>query len=177
MSDFTIMANTPQQNRLYLRKYLQAEVEQKIRLEAAIALWADQYDTLTESVVDQSEVIRSMESAAGSQMLESIKQAKDRLVRIQGLKANSLEALNELRSRNEQMIKDGQAHMVELSNIEIEQGGFVALIFGLRDEVEFDEVNNKLTFKPSGSAESIIGTRLSSWKDSSQLTIIKSEAI
>lgn len=165
MDQIRIMANTPDQNRNYLRTYLQQDITQKIRLESAIALYEAEWDKLTESVVDEAETARAMRD------LEKKRVVEGRLTRLESIKLNVYRNLQLLKERNLQMIEDGQAHMVALSEIEIDQGGFVALLFGLRANAEFDEQSQGLTLKPDGSAEAIIGTSLSSWKDSSQLKI------
>ncbi|GAK42090.1 hypothetical protein TCA2_4582 [Paenibacillus sp. TCA20] len=165
MDQIKIMANTPDQNRNYLRTYLQEEISQKIRLEETIKLYEVQLDELTEEVVDQAETMRAMKND------EMADKASSRLSRMELMKFTVQKYLQHLKERNHEMVEDSQAHMVALSEIEIEQGGFVALLFGLRDNVEFEPVSQGLTFEPGGSVESIIGTSLTSWKDSSQLKI------
>ncbi len=168
------MANTPIQNRDVLRLDIQREITQKIRLEGAINRYKIELKKAIERVVDQAEIIRSMElKPSNTSIREAIIQAKDRLKRLSESRDMIANRLNILMNRNIEMIKDGQAHMIALSEIEIEQGGFVALLFGVRDQTEFKPENESLLFKPGGSAETMIGLGLSSWKDSSQLSITK----
>lgn len=176
MSDMQAMANTPEQNRDFLRGYLRAEINQKIRLEETIELYEMQLEVFTEGVVDEAETIRGLQAtkyASDALVASAIEQAQKRLERMQVMKDQTIKTLDDLKARNSQMIKDGQAHMLALSEIEVDQGGFVASIIGLRDLAEFDETMTTITFKPGGSAETMIGTRLTSWKDSSQMSITK----
>jgi hypothetical protein len=174
--EFHTKNTTPAQQAKFLRGYVKNEIQQKVRLQETIRQYKTNHYNLNESVVDESYLKRQLEGETQTDdVIRQLNQVNDRLNRFINLRQDAANRLQELDVRHEQMTQDLQAHVIELAATEIAQGNFTAHIFGLRDNVEFDEEKNMVKFEPQGSVEVAIATDLASWKDSSQLTIIKKE--
>jgi len=170
-----------EQQTKYLRSLITGEIQQKVRLQETITEYKDEIDKMTDYIVDQAALVLALEDevdkfpVAPEDKAKQLEHARNRLERHKAIREDHYKVVNELTDRHLEMVNDLQAHMIELSAIEISTGGFVAHSFGLRDNVKLDEVTKVLTFYPTGSVEVPIATDLPSWKDSSQMTIIKRE--
>jgi hypothetical protein len=165
----------------YLRRLIAGEIQQQVRLEDTMSAYQAQLTRIMNDIVDEAELIRNLEIEAAifpevpADKAEQIRVAKQRMDRHLGLKNDYTRIINELKQRNAEMFGDLQAHTIELAALEFDAGGFIAHVFGLRNDVRFDEATKVVTMLPKGSVAVPIAVDLQSWKDSSQMAISKRE--
>ncbi len=153
----------------HLRTYVEDSIQQKVRLGNLINDYKKQENKTRERVIDQEELIARLK-------LQNISQEK--IERIIKRKEHDEDILKEVKEAIDFYSKEIQditftmnAHLEELSEMEIESGGFVAHSVGVDLGAEFDKESKVIMFKENGRVEIPIAAKLKNWKDSSQLTI------
>ncbi|MBS9805877.1 hypothetical protein P4J09_11910 [Bacillus cereus] len=159
----------PTQMNNHLRRYVQDGIQKKIRLNRLIKSYQVQFSKTKEDVIDQSDLQRKMEYNGIPEM--KIKQITSRLNKDQEIEKQTIKILRDLNSDMDDLTIEINAHLEELSAIEIESGGFVTHAIGIDKDTTLDKENMILKLKKNSHAEIPIGVRLDSWKDSSQFTI------
>lgn len=159
------------QLRGHLRKYVEDGIQQKVRLNNLITDYADQEYKTRERVIDQTTLETSMttdgiDPSKIALVTERKKRDQDILARIQKTITQSKVDLEGITFRM-------NAHLEELTDIEMATGGFVTHAVGADENVTLDKENMIIKFVNGGHVEIPIAARLIKWKDSSQLTINK----
>jgi hypothetical protein len=163
--------DTASQMHGHLRKYVEDGIKQKVRLNNLIDDYVNQEVKTRERIIDQTSLQRKMEGEGLAEekinlVIERKKRDQDILQRVQSTLGRSREDMAGLTLRM-------NAHLEELTEIEVLIGGFVTHAIGTDKNVTLDKENMILKFKPEGHVEVPIAARMNKWKDSSQLTIKK----
>ncbi|MCY8577099.1 hypothetical protein MOD24_14715 [Bacillus haynesii] len=156
----------------HLRTYIDDGIKQKIRLNHLVESYKKQEEKTRERIIDQNKLISKLvyENAPD----KKINYFKERLTRDQALILKIVQStISELLNEVDELILRMSAHLEELSEIEIDIGGFVTHAIGVDENASLDSDNMIVRFKKHGHIEIPIGTKMSKWKDSSQLTINK----
>lgn len=164
----------------HLRNFIKREIQQKMRVEKSLVMYRRNYDDLTETVVDESYLMRKLEAELQTEPDDSA--LKEQLNNVTARRDHGLNIKEELETLIadlviQQMLSVNtlHAHQLELTNLSFMAGQFIAHVFGIRDGVKVDEATSTLTLTEGTSVEASIATELTKWKDSSQMSIIKKE--
>jgi hypothetical protein len=155
----------------HLRKYVEDGMQQKMRLNKMTEAYNEQEYKTTERIIDE----RSLRAKLLNEGIDPLKidDVTDRIVRDEEI----LDVIKGTMSQTEEDIKGltyrMNAHLEELTEIEILSGGFVTHTIGVGENVAIDKENMIVRFQPEGHIEIPIAARMNKWKDSSQLTIKK----
>lgn len=163
----------PSQMNTHLRRYVQEGIQKKIRLNSLIKSYQAQLSKTKEDVIDQSDLQRKMEYNGINE--SKIKHITSRLNKDQEIDKQTTKILKDLNLEIDDLTVEMNAHLEELSSIEIESGGFVTHAIGVDKDATLDKENMILKLKKNSHAEIPIGVRLDSWKDSSQFTISREQ--
>jgi len=163
------MAESPMQK--HLRTYVEDGIKQKVRLTNLVLDYKKQEEKSRERVIDQNSLIGKMTGdGAPKSKIDFVKNRRDRdqriFERVQVVAAQSNDEMVEMTMRM-------NTHVEELAEIEINSGGFVRHAIGTDKGAKLDTETNVVKFEVGGHIEIPIGTKMATWKDSSQLTIKK----
>lgn len=155
----------------HLRKYVEDGIQQKVRLNSLIVDYKDQEYKSRERIIDQTQLEQSLkEQGIDPAKISLVTERKERdqeiLDRVQ-------RNINESEVNMQGLTIRMNAHLEELTDIEIATGGFVTHAVGVDQKASFDKENKVIKFEPEGHVEIPIAARMNKWKDSSQLTIKK----
>jgi desulfoferrodoxin (superoxide reductase-like protein) len=156
--------------RKYLRQFIKDSAKQKFRLDETIRKYQENENTLKENIIDLKDLIADMEAnhkdPAQIDILKQNQQHKE------DMRNDMLSIIESLKVAKEELVKNIQSQLSELTEIEINIGGFIPHIVTTDHQTKFDEEKNIISFEEKGHAEIHISTYLESWKDSSQLRIL-----
>ncbi|MCD7910922.1 hypothetical protein KC480_05205 [Bacillus velezensis] len=156
----------------HLRKYIEDGIDQKIRLSHLLESYKKQEEKTRERIIDQSSLINKLTAENAPE--SKINLFKERLNRDQAIVFKLVQnTTSEILTEIDWLILKMAVSLEELSEIEIDIGGFVTHAIGVDTNAKLDKDNMVVTFKKDGHIEIPIGTKMSKWKDSSQLTINK----
>ena len=155
----------------HLRKYVEDGIQQKVRLSNLVLDYQVQENKSRERVIDQNSLIGKM--TAENIAEEKVELVKERRDRDQDILARVKEVLGQAEEEADGLTLRMNAHMEELSEIEINAGGFVAHPIGVDQGAKIDKETKIVKFDTNGHVEMPVGVRLNKWKDSSQMTIKK----
>jgi hypothetical protein len=155
----------------HLRTYVDNGIQQKVRLSNLILDYKDQENKSKERVVDQFELRNKMVTQGTPQ--NKIDLIDERSNIDSKIHERVQKILEQTKTDMDGLTLRMNAHLEELTAIEILSGGFIAHSVGIDEHTTFDEDNKIISFKPGGHVEIAIAARLNKWKDSSQLTIKK----
>lgn len=155
----------------HLRTYVEDGIQQKIRLGNLIDSYEVQENKTRERIIDQTTLERKfIADGIVQQEIDYVAERKERdleiLERVQSTLTNSRNEMEGLTYRL-------NAHLKELTALEITAGGFVTHAIGIDKNTSVDETTKVVSFKAGGHVEIPIASRLNTWKDSSQLIINK----
>ncbi|MED3627861.1 hypothetical protein P4478_12420 [Bacillus subtilis] len=162
------MASSGEQT--HLRKYIEDGIQQKIRLNYLLESYKKQEEKTRERIIDQSNLISKItfENAPD----KKINLFKERLNKDQALILKIVQStIYELLDEINELTLIMAAHLEELTEIEVDIGGFVTHAIGIDTNASLNSDNMIVNFKKGGHIEIPIGTKMSKWKDSSQMTI------
>lgn len=158
--------------RKYLRQFIKSSAKQKFRLDETIRKYQENENELKENIIDLKDLIADMESnkkdPAQINILKKNQQDKE------NIRNDMLSIIETLKETKEELVNNIQNQLSELTEIEINTGGFISHIVTTDYQTKFDEEKNIISFEEKGHAEIHISTYLESWKDSSQLRILTS---
>jgi seryl-tRNA synthetase len=154
----------------HLKKYTQEAMKQKFRLDQTIEDYEKLDIKLRERIIDQNDLIQEIESLNHSQT--QIDTLTDRKLKDEKLREDIQSIIQELKNQKQNIVNELQQHLLELSELEIQLGGFVTHTVVVDHATKFDEDTKIIEFKEKGHAEIPIATYLEHWKDSSQLRIL-----
>ena len=156
--------------RKYLRQFIKDSAKQKFRLDETIRKYQENENTLKENIIDLKDLIADMKAnhkdTAQIDILKQHQQHKE------DMRNDMLSIIESLKATKEELVKNIQSQLSELTEIEINIGGFIPHIVTTDYQTKFDEEKNIISFEEKGHAEIHISTYLESWKDSSQLRIL-----
>ncbi|OXB94713.1 hypothetical protein [Parageobacillus galactosidasius] len=156
--------------RKYLRQFIKNSAKQKFRLDETIRKYQENENTLKENIIDLKDLIADMKAnhkdTAQIDILKQNQQHKE------DMRNDMLSIIESLKATKEELVKNIQSQLSELTEIEINIGGFIPHIVTTDYQTKFDEEKNIISFEEKGHAEIHISTYLESWKDSSQLRIL-----
>jgi hypothetical protein len=155
----------------HLRQYAEDGIQQKVRLTNTAISYDKQVEKSRERVIDQTTLENKMRSEGISS--ERIDLVVERKMRDQEILDRVSQTLNDTLVEVDGLTKRMNAHVEELSEIEIVSGGFVTHPIGVDKGAVLDPETMTVKFETDGHVEIPIGVRLNRWKDSSQLTIKK----
>jgi hypothetical protein len=156
--------------RKYLRQFIKDSAKQKFRLDETIRKYQENENTLKENIIDLKDLIADME--ANHKDLAQINILKQNQQHKEDMRNDMLSIIESLKLAKEGLVKNIQSQLSELTEIEINIGGFIPHIVTTDHQTKFDEEKNIISFEEKGHAEIHISTYLESWKDSSQLRIL-----
>lgn len=162
-------AQTPMQK--HLRKYVEDGIQQKVRLSNMVLAYEAQEEKSRERTIDETTLLGQAQGKGIAE--EKIKMIEERRDRDFTILKNVQEILENAKSEMEGVTLRMNAHLEELSDIEIAIGGFVTHSIGVDKKATLDKDTKIVSFQNGGHIEIPIGVRLNKWKDSSQLTINK----
>lgn len=162
-------AQTPMQK--HLRKYVEDGIQQKVRLSNMVLAYQAQEEKSRERTIDETTLLEQSQSKGVS--AEKVKMIEERRDRDLAILQRVQKVLGEAKNEMEGVTLRMNAHLEELSDIEIAIGGFVTHSIGADKNVTIDKETKIISFENGGHVEIPIGVRLNKWKDSSQLTINK----
>lgn len=162
-------AQTPMQK--HLRKYVEDGIQQKVRLSNMVLAYKAQEVKSRERTIDETTLLGQVQGKGIPQ--EKINLIEERRDRDLEILSRVQKVLGEAQSEMEGVTLRMNAHLEELSDIEIATGGFVAHSIGVDEKAKLDKGTMIISFENEGHVEIPIGVRLNKWKDSSQLTINK----
>lgn len=155
----------------HLRTYVEDGIQQKVRLSNLTKSYKDQEFKSNERIIDQVDLVSKMITQKVPQIkVDLVKERRD--IDVQNLERVK-NVLEKTKLEMEGLTLRMNAHLEELTELEILAGGFIAHSIGVGKNVKFDKDNRILSFTPGGYVEIPIAARLSKWKDSSQMTIRK----
>jgi septal ring factor EnvC (AmiA/AmiB activator) len=156
--------------RQYLKQFVRNNAKQKFRIDETITQYKKNEDQLKENIIDLKDLISDMESkgkdAAQIEILKKNRENKEK-IRVQ-----ILSIIDQLKETRSSIIENIQSQLNELTELEIENSGFIAHFITTDYQSSFDEESGVLVFKNPGHAEAHISTYRNSWSDSSQLRMI-----
>lgn len=155
----------------HLRKYVEDGIQTKVRLNNMILDYKDQEYKTKERIIDQNQLQLKFEAEGIDP--EKVQLVAERKVRDEEILARVKRILTESQANMEGLTFRMNAHLEELTEIEILTGGFVTHAVGVDKNVTLDKENMILSFKTEGHVEIPIAARMNNWKDSSQLIIKK----
>lgn len=155
----------------HLRKYVEDGIQQKVRLNNLILGYKNQEFKTRERIIDEKELENKVIAQGISQ--QKIDLITERRLKDEQIFANVQEIIGQSQEEMEGITLRMNAHLEELTEIEIVAGGFMTHAIGVDKGVTFDRNTMSIKFEPEGHVEIPIAARLNKWKDSSQLTINK----
>lgn len=155
----------------HLRKYAEDGIQQKVRLSNLVMDYKEQETKSRERIIDQKSLVNNMKNSGRAS--EKINLAEERMSADEIVLENVQKYLAETNEETEKLMMALSTHMEELTALEVGIGGFVTHPIGIDTGAKLNKDSNIVTFEPDGHIEIPIGTRMNSWKDSSQLTINK----
>jgi hypothetical protein len=171
---FHAESTTIEQQISYLTDFVGRSTNQKIRIEKAKNMYSSLLKELTESIIDQNDMILQLTDDGAPDTQLSV--AKQRLDKDMAIKDDINKRIEELNARYSELTDDLQAHLLVLTGLNLAKGNFHAHQFGLRDHVKQDKDDPSLfSFDALGSMEASIATDLNRWRDSSQMSLHKKE--
>jgi hypothetical protein len=154
----------------HLKKYTKDTMTQKFRMDRTIEDYEKLDVKLRERVIDQNDLIQELKSSNHSQA--QIDTLTNRKIEDELIRTDVQRIIHELKQKKQNKVNELQHHLLELSQLEIQSGGFVTHIVVADHATKIDENTNTIEFKEKGHAEIPIATYLDHWKDSSQLSIV-----
>lgn len=155
----------------HLRKYVEDGIQQKVRLNNMILDYKDQEYKSRERVIDETELENKMRAQGISQ--DKVNLVVERRTRDEKILEITQRTLAESKENMQGLTLRMNAHLEELTDIEVQAGGFLTHAIGVDTGAELDKDSMIIKFKPDGHVEIPIAARMNKWKDSSQLTIKK----
>jgi hypothetical protein len=155
----------------HLRKYVEDGIQQKVRLNNMMIDYKDQEYKSRERIIDESSLEEKLEAegidpSKINLVIERKQLDEQVLSRVQTILEESQEKMDGLTLRM-------NAHLEELTEMEILAGGFVTHAVGVDINATLDKDTMVISFKPDGHVEIPIAARMNKWKDSSQMIIKK----
>lgn len=155
----------------HLRKYVEDGIQQKVRLSNMIKGYKNQEVKSKERVIDETDLKRKI--IAQGLPMDKVNLVEQRKEMDTQVLARVQKVLEDAQSEMQGLTLRMNAHLEELTEIEILAGGFVTHAIGVDAGVELDKDAMIVKFKPGGHIEVPIAARMNKWKDSSQLVIKK----
>lgn len=155
----------------HLRTYVENGIQQKIRLGNLIEGYEEQEHKSRERVIDEKEL--ENKSIAQGIPQNKIDLIVERRLLDEEIFNRSQEILVTTREEMRGLTLRMNTHLEELTDIEVLAGGFVSHSVGVGKNAKYDRDSHVIKFEENGHVEIPIAARMSSWKDSSQLTINK----
>lgn len=158
----------------HLRTYVEDAMTTKFRLDRTIEGFKEMDKKTQEAIIDEGDLYTLL-TGRMPQNIEQIQTVADRKQKNEQLRADYQRYIQEEQSNVEKLSSSIQHHLVELTDIEITEGGFIAHTIVHDHDIEFDETTKILSLDKKAHAEYAIATNLNQWRDSSQLKVIPRE--
>lgn len=155
----------------HLREYIDNGIQQKARLSNTLRAYQEQKEKTRERIIDQTQLKLTMQGKGIDPSKIALVEERKKMDEEVYQKVEKL--LEDVQENLEGLVFRLNAHLEELTDIEIATGGFITHSIGISSGAQLDKDTMAVSFDSDGHIEVPIAIRLNKWRDSSQMSVEK----